>query len=332
MTCRIADNPPLALLRSILEVPTTCHSRRPQCVHALPQDHSSTALGAPGAALGYCQALFASSTSPELHTRKVIGHLRRIAAPWPLSHELFWGYRRDETPGEYVQRAMAPLCGDGRMPILITGLDPARDTDAAAELLAVGVPVAAGETALLRMVLRNDDSISAGSALLQSLVSNAQASGTMPSWWPLFQGDLSPTQWSKLRDQCGDAWKFANIAVNPFVSDDAFAIVREQLTVAQVVVGGPGDVHEDEVRVPGALRIMGTSGDATYSMTRFVERLCALPVVPTLILLGPAQASWTDEQNAARIQEVLVPLRRACDRLWAGLSVQQRDMIWHLAA
>jgi len=332
MGCKLAENRPLSRLRAHLGLHSQCHSRRPTCVRGLTQDRTETTMGAPGAVLGYCQALFAASSSPEFHTHKVMRLLGDLGAPWSRSHELFWGYRIKETPGEFVTRGAGPLCGDGRVPIVITGLDPARDADAIASILSSDIPVASGETVLLRIVLRNSDSIIAVASLLRSLVEQAFHTQAMPQWWPLLQGSLSASAWATLRELTGPAWQYANVAINPFTEQDVFSLCATQITVAQVVVGGPDGVRDSDVFVPGAMQILGTAGDAVYSVADFIAQLRNLEVVPTIILLGPSQPTWSDEVNQERVNAVLTPLRHACDELWSALPVPRREYIWAQSA
>lgn len=332
MGCTLAENRPLSLLRHDLGIDRTCHSRRPSCTHGLSQDRTETAMGAPGAVLGYCQALFSAAAAPDVHTRKVTLLLRQIDAPWAQSHELFWGYRGAASPAEYVTRSMEPLLGDGRVPILITGLDPGRDMAAINEILASPVPVAPDETVLLRLVLRDETSIVAVGTLLRALLSEARRVGAMPRWWPLLQADFSVEQWQAVRASAGEAWAYANVAVNPFSDPRTFDACAAQVTVAQVVVGARGCVQGQDVHVPAAMRILGTTGDASYSLPQFLQELRSLPVVPTLILLGPSQTAWSDSDDQTRVREVLRLLRQGCDELWKDLSPKRRETVWSLSA
>src|SRR5690349_3082307 len=106
MACKVAENVPLAKLRSALGVQASCHSFRPICISGLPRYAPDTAaLAAPGAVIGYCQALFGRRESPTAHTQFVIDSLSQVGAPWKLSHELFWGYRGEVTPQAYLDEA-----------------------------------------------------------------------------------------------------------------------------------------------------------------------------------------------------------------------------------
>jgi len=75
MACRIAENQPLSALREDLGIAKQCHSVRAQCVQGYKRVGGDYAMGVPGAALGYCQALFSPRENPRLHTEYVRGCL-----------------------------------------------------------------------------------------------------------------------------------------------------------------------------------------------------------------------------------------------------------------
>src|SRR5258706_11157052 len=122
MVCRVADNTPLKRFQLDLQLPSQCHSMRPNCIQGYEERTGNYALGLLGTALGYCQALFSYAGDPESHTRKVTRLLTEIDAPWVNSHELFWGHKLVESPSEFVDKAIKPLVGTGRVTVLITSL------------------------------------------------------------------------------------------------------------------------------------------------------------------------------------------------------------------
>lgn len=333
MGCHLAENEPLKRLARDLHLPAQCHSFRTGCLQGLKKPTGEVVLGAPGAVLGYCQALFGYAGEPERHTRGFMGALKKIGAPWWASHELFWGNRGSETPAEFFDRAMGPLAGSGRIPVVISGLDPAKDAEEISSIIATAPAIAEGETILLRVVLSGPDSITAGAALLQGLLEDAQREGRMPRWWPLFQASLSVEGWQRFRAEAGEAWKYANLAVNPFTSEDAFALIKEQITVAQLTIGlAEGMSADGTIRLAPGMRISGAADGAAWNVFDFSRRLGEIDVVPTLIILGPSLEGWSEETNRARIERFLPLLNAACDNAWSGLAAARKRMLLELAA
>lgn len=333
MACSLAENRPLNDLRKALGLPRQCHSRRPSCLKGMQSRSGDDVLGIAGAALGYCQALFSFIGDPEAHTAHVQEQLVRVGAPWANSHELFWGYRRGEAAGEYVSAGIRPLEGNGRVPILISGLETARDRKQIEEILATEPKFAPGEPVLLRVVMTSPEAIDAVAEIIQELVSRAIDTQEMPRWWPLLQGELDVSEWRRLRTTLGAAWRFVNVAVNPFVSDEVLSEVADQVTVAQVPIGladGMDDVGN--IKLAPGMRISGAGECATYSLDGYVGRLSALPEIPTLIILGPSKTEWTVEVNVERIARLLPLLKSACERLWSDLPGRRRELVWSLAA
>ena len=109
MACKIADNEPLQRLRKDLGVPFQCHSLRDHCQQGADRRLGKATMGGAGAAIGYCQALFNRAGTSDIQSRLVLEVLSTINAPWSQSHELFWGYRHDETAAGFLQNALEPL-------------------------------------------------------------------------------------------------------------------------------------------------------------------------------------------------------------------------------
>lgn len=333
MACKVAENVPLAKLRAALGVGATCHSFRPSCLNGFARIASDTAtLAAPGAVLGYCQALFSRHQTPAEHTQHVIQALGAINAPWKLSHELFWGYHGDIDPQTFLDDAMRPLLGVGRVPILITGLDPATDNELPA-ILRARPPIAAGETMLLRVVLQSEASIVAIARVMRDLLSAASAHSTMPLWWPLLQGSFTNDMWMKAAEIFGEIWPYTCIALNPFSAMDALDVIASQVCVGQVVIGDASGFADDGcITLPAGMKVTGAAPGATYSLPEYIRGLAQLPAIPTLILLGPSLPEWDGQQNTARVARAIQSLRTACDELWSDLPVQRRSYLWSLAA
>jgi hypothetical protein len=333
MGCHLAENGPLKRLRDDLGFPDQCHSLRPRCIEGFEPRKGSAVLGAPGAVIGYCQALFNYAGNPAAHTRRVVRLLNEIEAPWANSHELFWGFRRDESPSAFVQRGITPLLGNGRVPIVITGLDPARDKSTIESILATDPVIYSGETILVRIILGNDDSIFPAAEIITRLLKNSIASKEMPKWWPLLQTNFNVSQWKRLRNLLGSAWKYVNVAVNPFGSADVVDFAAQQLTIAQVVLGGAAGIFDDgHIQLAPGVKVFGSSDAALYSLDDYARQLSTLEIAPTLIVLGPSAPDWTDRDNKRRIAKFLPILRRACDQLWNGIQPMRREAVWKLAA
>lgn len=327
MVCRVADNRSLENLRQDLRLDALCHSRRPDCVHALPSVGGET-LGAQGAALGYCQALIATSGDPGEHTRQFAETLGEIGLPWSRSHELFWGYRGSMGHQEYVTKGIAPLAVDGRVPVVITGLVPGRDDEEIARIVDTRPPVAQGHSILLRLVLTDSRSLVAAAALVESLADTARRDRRMPPWWPLFQGDLPTGAWHRLASMLGQNRRYLNIAANPFGIDAIPDELRQHITVAQLVVGTPS--HDMSlVHLHDGMPILGAQV-RYYDLNVFEDALTALDVAPTLIVLGPSQATWTLQFNRTRLQRFFPVIRRVCEAIWRALPGRQRELLYQL--
>jgi hypothetical protein len=333
MVCSISDNTPLKRLQVELGLPSQCHSIRPHCIQGHEKVTGDYALGLPGTALGYCQALFTYAGDPSTHTRKVARLLTEIGAPWANSHELFWGHRQLETPSEYVGKAVEPLLGTGRVPVLITGLDPAKQQDEIRSILNTSPAVQPGETILVRMVLSDSESLSEAASLIRTLILDSKQKAQMPNWWPLFQGDLKAEQWAILWDLLDEDWKYVNIAINPFTSQEVFNLLREQITVAQIPVGLAEGISSDgTIQLAPGMKILGAEDNTMYSLPGFVEKLNSLFSPPTIIILGPSLPEWSDEMNKARLAKLLPALRKCCDELWSDLSEAKRNAVWNMIA
>jgi hypothetical protein len=333
MACTVAENRPLSMLRESLNIPKVCHSLRKNCIHSLDRLEGDLTLGIPGAIIGYCQALFNKSETPRIHSQKVKNILKEINAPWYESHELFWGYKDKETTESFVEQSIEPLKGDGRIPILITGLSPASELQEIKGILKTSPAVYENETILLRIVLTNEKSVNNVSILIKELLNTSRNENLMPVWWPLLQGNLSNELWLKLKDTMGDDWKYLNVAVNPFTRNSIPEFCWEQVTVAQVVVGGAEGIKNDgTIKLAKGMRISGAVEEDEYNIFDYFSFLCKLSDAPTLIVLGPSLPEWDDSENKNRIEKLLPHLKTACSILWDGISPKRQEEIWKLSA
>lgn len=333
MVCKVADNPPLQVLRKHLGLAPQCHSLREHCVQGLNRQLGAFTMGGSGAAIGYCQAVFNRVGPPSQHTKTVSEALMRINAPWSKSHELYWGYRDKESACEFLNEAITPLAGSGRVPILITGLDPSSDSDAISEILNSSPPIFPGESILIRIVLKSEHSIEQTAYLIKQLLSRAYETGQMPLWWPLLQADFRSDQWRKIKNVLGEAWQYVNVAVNPFADPDAVNEIFEQITVAQFVVGLSEGISPDGmIQLPPEMKVLGAPENASYDIFRYAGEMQNLPNLPICIILGPSAPIWTHQQNCDRLQKYLSVFKEATEVLWSRMNKDDRELVWDLSA
>lgn len=328
MVCRIADNHQLEQLQKELGIAPQCHSLRTDCIRALARPQGNYVMGGPGAAMGYCQGLFNKEGTPEEHTRKVREYLKSINAPHPESHELI--YRGEKNVADYIEKAIAPLRGTGRVPILITDLDPAKDMGSIEEILATKPAVHAGESILVRLGLNSNDSIGPTVKIINSLLDKSRSECKMPTWWPLLQAPANSIDWNELKSKLGDAWKYTNIAVTPF-SDESVYQHAKQITVAQFLVGkSEGITPEGNVTMPYEMCVGSSLGNKTYNIFDYAAQLKAHNLRPISIICGPSQG-WTLEQNLERVQKYIPLFKEATRTLWK-LNDKAREKVLSLPA
>jgi len=336
MGCRIAENKPLQNLRFKLGVAPECHSTRQRCAQGLsapevepallansmvglPVVKSNAPMGAAGAVLGYCAALFNKVGGSQEHASQVINALSRIGAPWSRSIELFEGYRNGETVDEFVSGAAVAIGSEGRIPILITGYDPILHVDKIREIFDAKPVVR--QTMLVRIVPQSEASLDVVASLVKGLYTRAQEKGEMPAVWPLFQATtLELRAWEALRAKLGDLWSTINIAVNPFTPRELIEALADQITVAQVAVGekidADGTVHLNRIKITGA------PVGGTYNLEQYVAgQLLVLPEIPTFILLGPSPTDLPNAANEERVAVVIPHLKTSCKALWSAKGV-----------
>lgn len=335
MVCRVADNAPLEALRVHLDAPKGCHSQRVDCVHRLPRFDGEGYFGIAGAFIGYCQALFGMQGGHSDNTNHIAQLLSTAGLPWARSHELFLGHRtQTETVAEFVEAAAAPLKSLGRVPILITGLNVRGDRAMIDDILCSPVSVVPGETILCRVVAKGDADVLAVADVLLRLVRFAEAQGRMPQWWPLIQASSGDAHaWRQARSKLGSAWRFLNVAVNPYLDDDTFDSIRDQITVAQFIVPSHQDIASDGlVRLTSGMTISGASENAVYSIPRFMDRLGGLNSWPTSIFLGPALPHWTEHENLRRTAAAVGCFVHNIQERWSAPSLKRYQTLLELAA
>lgn len=333
MVCKVADNPPLQVLRRHLGLSPQCHSLREHCVQGYNRQLGAFTMGGSGAAIGYCQAVFNRVGPPSQQTKTVTEALMKINAPWSKSHELYWGYRDKEAASDFLNEAITPLAGSGRVPILITGLDPSYDSDAINAILKSSPPIFPGESILIRLALKSERSIEPAAYLIKQLLSRAYETDQMPLWWPLLQADFRSDQWRKIKKLLGEAWQYVNVAINPFADPDAVNEVFEQITVVQFVVGLSEGIRSDGIiELPPEMKILGAPEDAAYDIFSYAREMQNLPNLPICIILGPSAPTWTQQQNCDRLRKYLVVFKEATEVLWSRMNKNDRELIWGLSA
>ena len=333
MACKIADNFALAQLRADLGLKLGCHSLREHCALALERRSGDQTMGIPGAALGYCQALF-NRVGPAIeHTSAVAEHLATAGMPWSKSHEMYYGYREDETIGDFICGGIRPLLAGGRMPILITTLQPHRDFDEISRIVETDNKVFPGETALLRIVLNSHSDIQYAKSIMLNILSRSEDKKQMPKWWPLLQGNLDKSGWKTLRLEMGVAWKYVNIAVNPFTPISIVDEIFDQITVAQVAIGRSEDIKDNgNITLSSAMPMTKLLNKLDYNLFEYLAPLSELAVSPTLIILGPSLPNWSAGYNIKRLMSLRPILLESTRVLWKDLDDAAHAEVWKQAA
>lgn len=332
MACVIASNKPLRRLQAFLGIEESCHSRlRPEgCIHGLlPQSGLAASMGG---AVGSCQALFRLQGDPSEHTERVRDMLGRAGMVWPKSHEIFWGYKPPTmTPADYIASATKPLLETGRVPIIITSFDAGENVEEIDQVMKVDPGVPEGEVLLMRILLKSEGSLVAGTNLIQRLLCQAQETGQMPKWWPVFQGALSPDTWERFQEIVGvEYWRYVNIAVNPLVQSSTIALLAEQITVVQVPIGKAEGMGTDgTICIPKEMPLTGSTNSMSYNLFGYFEQITKLEIAPTVVLLGPTLPGWTDEIDVERVARAAGLLKVALGNiLWDDVpSNRRRELI-----
>lgn len=266
---------------------------------------------------GYCQALTSIKTLPESHTRRFVEHLNHVGARYPNSHELALATKPpDLSFEEWVRQATLPFLeeGSGCVPVVITGLDVADQQ--VSEIF--GAKRLLSETVLVR-VLVNEHSIETAAALMRHLVSAVRERREVPGWWPLFQTSFGPESWRSFKAACAEDWRYGVVAINPFVEAASVEIIADQIGVAQLPIGHAEGIGNSIIYM-GPVRVTGAPHNARYYVDEYAATIRGLPREegrpgPVLIVLGPSQPEFTDDDDIKRLR-----LGLECFRA-AGLTV-----------
>jgi hypothetical protein len=273
------------------------------------------------------------SRTAKQHTENLINQLQEIHAPWHLSHELYWNYRENEPVKEYIEEATKPLLGTGRVPILITSLDPAKDREIIKEILKTTPSVVPGETILIRWSLNSSDSIKPAAEMIKSILKNCRDHKVMPIWWPLLQGDLNINQWKELQELLGEDWQYVNLAVNPFTNPELLNIFPSQITVAQFVLGSAEGIDESgKIRISSKVDLGNMPQERIYDIEEYAQRIQDSGLMPMSIICGPSLEEWSDDYNKERLQKFIPLFTKSTKFLWHGASPEGRKEILDLPA
>lgn len=338
MACRIALHKPLERMRRKIMAETRCHSSRPHCQMGFKSgdadDELKTVLGIQGAAIGYCQGLInpLSESTPESHTAYFSKQLQEIAAPFYKSHELLITLKPEKMPiGEYVQRAVAPLLKEGRVPILITDYDPAKDSEEILEIFNSPSPIRDDESILVRMVLNRQESLDLIATLINEKVAVAKETHKMPKWWPLLQtGKDFPVDYlHNLHDLVGSNWEYVALATHPFSLNVAEEFSYNTI-VAQWLVGKHKGIYPNGDISLHTLGCIG-EGEASYNLFEYGRTIKELELNPTSILCGGSMPYWTEEQNLHRLRQYIPLFNEAIKEIWK-VSKAQANVFLEMAA
>lgn len=322
-----ANNLPLELLRRDFGLERRSHSVGTDSGLCLEQQTDPYTMAAAGAAMGYCQGLFVREGTPEEHTQHVMEYLLHISAPWSRSHELLLDNRREEESiTDYINQAMIPLQGIGRVPVLITSLDPAlaKDRETIEEIIHTKPIIHPGETILYRVVLSSSASIEAIADIMGKSLQESRKRGEMPRWWPLLQGEMSTEGWKALEIGLESSWKYANLAITPYTPREVLHDYASQVTVAQFLVGAKEGIDADgTITVPTAMCIGGKPKTQPYNLFDYTRILQQEGISPTCIVCGPSLPEWTVVENKARLGRYLSLFREAS----TSLGTENRERV-----
>ena len=298
MTCKMTENPPLEQLQAALGLKEKCHSRRAVCIRGM-ESPGKGLLAARGAGFGCCQGLFEVTTEPSKHTERVKDFLKKAGAPWPNSQEICLNLRNGMGIKQYLIDTTAPLELNGRVPVVITNLNPGIDThmDEINAIMATKLNIAPGETILVRVVPDGKKAMDAIARKMEEIVASAWQEGKMPAWWPLIQFKWTET-WRDLRESLGEElWRYTNIAINPLRPTGTSSYfppkIKKQLVVAQIPLGLAEGVNEKTGEI--------TVSAGAYNLFDYFRQLGEeLEAAPTGIFLGQSQPECELRPRSAR--------------------------------
>ena len=232
--------------------------------------------------------------------------LEKVDANWTKSHELFWGYRQDEPVETYLEQAIAPLLDAGRIPVLITNLDPAKDNDEIEKIFRSKPKGVNEETILVRLAFNSEKSIYPIAKLIKKLIKDSQKTKEMPRWWPLIQAEFDLRTWRKLKKTLGKAWKYSNIAMTPFMNEKIVKELKDQITVAQFFLGKANGIKQNgDIRLD-LYTCTGLRGNIRkYNIFSYAKKIKITDSDPTCIICSPSDPRWSVQKNQRRLKKMI---------------------------
>lgn len=275
------------------------------------EDPQSCGIRKPGElAAGFCQALYRKlADEPEAHTSQLTTELSATGARCANSHELFFGHKpQDMSVREWLTRAVTPFTEQGGCaPILITSFDAS--SPVLNEIL--DIEQLLPEPILIRTVVR-PGSVKEAAQLLQRCIASVRE-GNFPAWWPLLQGDddFGIESWQQLREELGENWQHVCCAMSPFTLQRVFEFIRDQIVVAQHLIGEHDAIGEN-ITVFDAMcygpDAVACGGERTWNVREHAARIVSLGRPVVHILIGPSKPEWNPAYNRQRVSRALQQL------------------------
>lgn len=322
MVCKVADFTEIRELEKDLELKHTCQSARGACIQGFNMSQSEKTYGIVGTAIGYCQGLFNVETgnSPKQHTEFITKMLQSMGFPWKNSHELIFNQKPDGWDlEEFMSDATKPLGGKGRVPILITELDPHSDKVEVDNIFYNTSSVGKEQSPILvRLSLNSQESIHATTNLINRIFENAMDEKQLPNFLPLLQSgeNFSGADWHKLKKDLGSNWKYAFLAAHPLSTEMLFDDgLKDNVKVAQWLVGKPGKINSNG---DVGLHTLGctTLQEGTYNVLNYANQLNESGIeFPVNIVCGASLPNWSNKQNVDRLEKFLPLFKEGMKKL-----------------
>ena len=274
--------------------------------------------------VGYCQGLFNQdqrlSDNPAVHTMRVRYLLEALNAPMPSSHELFVGLKpRKMSLGRYINQAMSPLSENGRVPVIITQYDPAKDRKRLDAVFSNTPLIGKENTKLVRMQLGSEASIKPTAEIIRSLYDQSVAARVMPNYWPLIQADgFKDEQWNALKAAVGsDIWEHVTVAATPFTAAQISDVVRDNVAVYQFFIGAPNGVHADGTVELNSKACVGNGlTQGNYNVFDYAHKLGEQGLEAQVGIVCGQSIHYPQYENVGRVEKYLPLLRGAAKILW----------------
>ena len=272
--------------------------------------------------VGYCQGLFNPETnSPKEHTEHVTRFLQDLHAPLPQSHELFIGLKPERMfIKEYIKEAISPLAKDGRVPVIITQYDPAKDLDAITEIFnTTYLPIEDRHTILVRVQLGSEHSIQPTAKIIHSLYNESVQSEKMPRYWPLIQADrFSSKDWKTFQSAIGkEISPYVTIAATPFTTQEILKQIKDNVGVYQFFIGRAKGVHNDgEIELNERTCVGRENNVGKYNVLEYAHSLKENGLEAQVGIVCGQSQGWEQRENIERVKNYIPLLKQAGKILW----------------